>query len=137
MNRLLKSLRDRYFGEKLDLPVQSFNLLGFAGIAACAVVAVASYGQKAYFNAIVCLLCLVAAFFLLRVTGKTFAGFEFSYRFSSWVVVVAVFMVAFPVLFFSSGGNNGGMLCFFIFAIIFTTVLLAGAERTAALAAKR
>ena len=132
-NNPILIIKNTYFDENLELHVQSFNLLGFAGILACTAVAMASYLQKAYFNAIVCFICLCAAFFLLRVTGKGIAGLKFSYRLSSWMVVVAVFMVAFPALYFSSGGNNGGMLCFFIFAIIFTTILLSKYERTAAL----
>ena len=109
-NNPFSKFRQKFFDENLDLHVQSFNLLGFAGMLACAAVAVSSYLQKAYFNSIVCLICLCAAVFLFRATGKGIAGLKFSYRLSSWIVVFAVFMVAFPAMYFSSGGNNGGML---------------------------
>jgi signal transduction histidine kinase len=66
----------------------------------------------------------------LRVAGK-----KLSYRFCCWIVVVAVFMVSFTVLFFSAGGYKSGMPSFFIFAILYTAMMLDNRDKKIALGA--
>ena len=129
MKRAAQSLISKHFDKNLDLHIQTFNLLGFAGMAACALVTVFSLAQQMYFNAVICFVFLWVALGLVCFTGKKIAGVNLSYRFSSLIVVIAVFVIAFPVMFFASGGYLGSMLCFFIFAIIFTTLLLSGFDR--------
>jgi signal transduction histidine kinase len=121
----------RYFDESLDLHVQSFNLLGFAGMAASAVVTAISVMQGAAAAA-----CICAGAFLLALGLMCVAGRKWSYRLCSWIVVIGVFIVAFPALFFLAGGYRSGMPCFFVFALIYTTIMLAGRERAAALTAE-
>ena len=119
-----------YFNQDLDLHVQSFNLLGFAGMAAGIVVAVVNFVLDT--DAVTVILCLSAsalAFILLRIAGK-----KISHRICCRITVFLVFILAFPVLFFNAGGYKSGMPCFFIFAIIFTAIMLEKHARTAALA---
>ena len=126
---IMYRFKRKYFDESLDLNIQTFNLLGFAGMAASlagAVVSVLSDAGLA--NIIICLLSFLLAVALLYLAGRIL-----SYRLCCWVIIVAVFMIAFPVLFFSSGGYKGGMPCFFIFAIIYTTIMLEKHERRGAL----
>lgn len=130
MMKIIKKVFDGYFGEGLDLHIQSFNLLGFVGAAAGIIVAVISAAQKAGMLAVILnLLPSVLAIALLCTTGK-----KISYRAASWFIVIAVFMLAFPALFFETGGYRGGTPSFFIFAIIFTAIMLERWERAAALA---
>jgi signal transduction histidine kinase len=129
MMKSFKTFMGKYFGPGLDLHVQVFNLLGFAGAAAGIIVAVVSAAQNA--GAVTVGLNLSSsalAAALLRTAGK-----KISYRAAGWVIVIAVFMIAFPALFFSMGGYRSGMPCFFIFAIIFTAILFEKYERIAVL----
>jgi DNA-binding winged helix-turn-helix (wHTH) protein len=119
-----------YFSETLDLRVQSFNLLGFAGMAAGIVVALISlFTGAGAGNVIGNFTASLVALVLLRVTGK-----KLSYRASCLIIIVGVFMLLFPFMFFTAGGYRSGMPCFFVFALIFTAIMLEGkGERSAAL----
>jgi DNA-binding winged helix-turn-helix (wHTH) protein len=128
MQGKIQKLFHGYFGADNDLRVQSFNLLGLAGITAGLVVAVVSFLTGAVANGVINLVVSVLAFLLLRVAGK-----KLSYTFCCRAVVICVFMVAFPVLFFTAGGYKSGMPCFFVFAIIFTSIMLEGREQVASL----
>ena len=126
-----RALYSRYFDPSLPLEAQTFNLLGLAGFAAGIAVALSSVATNAgAANVALNLAASALALVLLRLTEKK----QISRRAGTWVVVVAVFLLAFPVLFFTAGGYRSGMPCFFVFAIIFTAILLEKRERAAALA---
>jgi hypothetical protein len=120
-----------YFDPSLDIHVQTFHLLAFAGMAAGIIVAVVALMQNAgiigifsnFFSSV------MAAVLLCLVVKK-----KISYRTGSWVVVVVVFMLVFPLLFFDMGGYRSGMPSFFIFALLFTAILLDGLGRFVAVA---
>lgn len=131
MKKATKTFFSEYFGENIDLNIQSFNLLGFAGMAASLIVAVISIAQKITAIALICIGAFLVAFVLIHFTGR-----KISYRTGCWIVVISVFIIAFPVIFFFSSGYNSGMPCFFIFAIIFTTIILERRDRIAALIAE-
>ncbi|MDR3364511.1 MAG: hypothetical protein LBS91_06160 [Clostridiales Family XIII bacterium] len=132
MKTRLLSLKYRYFGEDAPLDVQTFHLLGLAGMAAGACVALSSLFTQAGAPSVALNLAASAlAFVLLRYTRKT-GRYRQSYR----IVVAAVFLAAFPVLFFTAGGYRSGMPCFFVFALVFTALMLPGKERAAALIAE-
>jgi signal transduction histidine kinase len=120
-----------YFDPALDLHVQSFNLLGIVGIAAGIIVALSSVVTNAgAANIFINLAVSVAAYGLLRLTGKK----RISYRAGTWIIVIGVFMLAFPAVFFTAGGYRSGTPCFFVFAIIYTAIMLQNKwERAAAL----
>jgi hypothetical protein len=111
--------------------MQAFNLLSFAGMTISLFVAAISLVQKMPEVALVCVAAFIFAFILIRVTGK-----KISCRAGSWIGIIAVFFIAFPVIFFFSGGYKSGMPCYFLFALIFTTILLDKRERSAALLAE-
>jgi signal transduction histidine kinase len=120
----------RYFDPALDLRVQSFNLLGCAGIAAGIIVAAVSlFNAVDFINIVLNLSASVLAFLLLRLTMKR----RMSYRAGAWIIVIAVFMLAFPIMFFTAGGYRSGMPGFFVFAIIYTAIMLEKWERNVAL----
>jgi signal transduction histidine kinase len=121
---------NQYFDPSLDLRVQSFNLLGFAGVAAGLIVALVSLLTSAgAANVAGNIAASLLAFALLRVAGK-----KISHRAGSYIVVIGVFMLLFPFMFFTAGGYRSGMPCFFVLALIFTAVMPVGKrERAAAL----
>jgi DNA-binding winged helix-turn-helix (wHTH) protein len=124
----VKKFITTYFNETLDLNIQSFNLLGFTGMAASILVAIISLVQNSYLSALICLALFLIAFALIRTVGK-----KISYRLGCWIVVITVFFLAFPALFFMQGGYQSGMPSFFIFAVIYTTIMLDKTDRTIAL----
>lgn len=129
MRKLFKNFSRRYFDESLDLHIQVFNLLAFAGVAAGIIIAGVSALQKAGAASVgLNLLASVLAIILLRITGT-----RISYRAASWFIIITVFMLLFPLLFFAIGGYRSGMPGFFIFAIVFTAMLLEKRERFAAI----
>ena len=130
MRNWFSAFKSKYFDPGLDLHVQSFNLLGLAGTAAGIIVAFLSgLSGAGAANTVFCLFASALGTVMLYVAEK-----KKCHRQCGWVVVIAVFMLAFPALFFTAGGYRSGMPCFFIFAFIFTAIMLEGHERTAALA---
>ena len=129
MIKLLKNFTGKYFDESLDLHIQVFNLLGFAGTAAGIIIAIISVIEKAGAVTVGAnLLASALAIVLLRITGK-----RISYRVASRIIIVTVFLIIFPILFFAIGGYRSGMPSFFILAVIFTSMLLDKWERKAAI----
>lgn len=121
----------KYFAEDLGLDVQTFNLLAFAGMAAGVLVAVSSIITKAGPENIFGNFGITAiSYFFLHYARRTGR-----YHMCYWIVVVAVFLVAYPILFFAAGGYRSGMPCFFVFSLVFTALMLKGKERAAALTA--
>jgi signal transduction histidine kinase len=127
----IKRFIARYFDPALDLRVQAFNLLGFGGIAAGIFVAVSSVVSNAGAATVLVNLAIsVAAFILLQFTERK----KLRYHAGTWIIVIGVFLFAFPYLFFAAGGYRSGMPCFFVFAILFTAIMLENKwERAAAL----
>ena len=126
---IVSKIHDKYFHENLDLHVQSFHLLGFAGAMGGILLA----GQSVLVQAGLANVLLNLGASLLAVAVLGFAGKKYSYRFFGWVIVIAVFILAFPILFFAAGGYRSGMPCFFILATFFTTIMLTRRDRAAAL----
>ncbi|MDR0434901.1 MAG: HAMP domain-containing histidine kinase, partial [Gracilibacteraceae bacterium] len=116
-----------YFAASLDLRVQAFNLLAFAGMAAGVITALSAlFTGAGLANVTLNLSGTAVGFLCLRYARRTNR-----YRAGFLVSVVAVFVILFPLLFFSAGGYRSGMPCFFIFALIFTAIMLEGKTRTA------
>ncbi|MDR0434920.1 MAG: hypothetical protein LBH21_07720, partial [Gracilibacteraceae bacterium] len=131
MNARIHRMLGKYFDASLPLEVQTFHLLGMAGIAAGLGVALVSlFSHPGIVNFFINLIISALAFALLRRTRQT--G---NYRLGFRIVVISVFLLAFPFLFFTAGGYRSGMPCFFVFALIFTALMLHGRERVLALAA--
>jgi signal transduction histidine kinase len=129
LTKLFRNISAKYFDPNLPLSVQSFNLLAFAGISAGLIVAVFSMltGAGAA-NIGINLFASALGYALLWIATKTKR-----YRLCCRIVVIAVFLAAFPILFFTAGGYRSGMPCFFVFAIIFTALMLEKKECIAAL----
>jgi signal transduction histidine kinase len=120
----------RYFDPSLDLRVQAFHLLAFAGVAAWVITALSALFTHAGTANII--LNLIGAgiglgcFVFARRTNNYRAGFV--------AAVVLTFLILFPLLFFSAGGYRSGMPSFFVFALMFTAIMLEGKIRAAFLA---
>ena len=132
MTKFAAKIRRDYFDPSLDLRVQAFNLLAFAGIAAGVVTALSAVLTAAgMWNISFNLLGSLAGALMLclaRHTGR--------YRTCFLLTAVTVFLLLFPVQFFTAGGYRSGMPCFFVFAFVFTALMLEGAIRIIMIAAE-
>ena len=124
-NKAKTKILDAYFGKELELRIQFFNFTAFVGMAAGVIVAIvsaiANFGATAV---AIDFMMTPVSYAMLRVADK-----KRCYRLCSWLWVVLIFMVAFPVLFFLCGGHKSGVSCAFVLAIVFTVQLLEQYER--------
>ena len=120
----------RYFDPDLPLKAQIFHLLAFTGIIAGLFCTVAGFFlNDSIIDTLATLFIAVLAFLLLRLAER----FD-RYHLCSWVTVVVVFLVMFPMLYFIYGGYKTGASMGLFVALTFTALLLDGYERIAALA---
>ena len=124
-NNLISKFIKTYFDAGLDLRVQAFHLLAFAGIAASAGSALFLAATRGgILHIALNLLASVFAFAILQITKRTGR-----YRLCFLLTVIAVFIVLFPFLYFTGNGYGGNMPMFFVLAIIFTALMLEGKAR--------
>ena len=127
-NRVLQ-LQRKYFDPKLDVRVQTFNLLTFAGILAGLAVAVScALTGAGIANIAANLLAAALAFVLLSYATRTHR-----YQTCYLITIIVIFIIVFPFLFFTAGGYHSGMPCFFTFAIPFTALMLEGKKKFVAI----
>jgi signal transduction histidine kinase len=118
---------EKYFNPRLGFRAQIFNALGFIGVALGIVAAAFNAVNRAGpANVAVNLAVAGLAVALLRYANSPRPGAARRFRRCFMVVVAAVFLVAFPVLFFTAGGYHSGMPSFFVFAVAFTVFMLEG-----------
>lgn len=128
-NQVMAKLARRYFAPELDLQVQTFNLLSFIGMLGGVAIAIMILFTKGTFvDAGLNVLMSVLAFISLRVTEK-----KRCYHLSSWIAVVVIFLILFPLTTFFCGGYKSGSASTYLVSIIFTTLLLEKWERILAL----
>lgn len=126
---MINKIKNRYFGHNLDIRIQFYHLLTFIGIATGISIAIISIIMKDQLvNIIIDIMISVLAFLLLIIAEK-----KKCYHLCSWILVITIFMIIFPLLFIYYGGYKCGFQCFFILAIIFTIHLLEKHERIAAI----
>ena len=132
MKNMISGFMNKFFDPGLELPVQAFNLLACAGMAASVIAGLfaALTGLGAMPVIINAILFAVASSFMYFVHETK------HHLFFRRMTVVGVFIIAFPALFFTSGGYHSGMPSYYVFALVFTTLMLDGRDRTAALAAE-
>jgi len=124
----LKRFLIQYFDQTLGLKIQFFNLLALVGAAAG--VAIAIIGLAVNEQRAVIVIDFFVSVFLL---GALFAVRKKGcYNLCSWLIIVVVFMMAFPALFLFYGGYSNGITCFFIFAFVMTAHILEKRQRLAA-----
>jgi signal transduction histidine kinase len=128
-NRIAVRILDTYFNTTLGLRVQIYNLLAFIGIAAGFGVATIAIIMK--ISRVIVLIDFSVAglsFLLLQIAEK-----KGHYHLCSWIFVIVVFFIFFPILFFVCGGYKSGAANSFLIAFVFTAILLEGYERVFAL----
>ncbi len=121
MRNNLKNIISGLFDREIDFRVRLFHVLALAGIgisiATLIISAISGMWQSAAISVVLILLSSGLFLFTYK-TGK--------YQLGYGVTIVAIFMIAFPVLFFTSGGYRSGMPAVFIFAVLFTVLMLSG-----------
>ncbi|MCL2107634.1 MAG: HAMP domain-containing histidine kinase [Oscillospiraceae bacterium] len=122
----------KYFDASLDLRVQAFHLLAFAGIAVSAGSALfMAATDGGLWHVALNLLAAGFAYSILRMAKHTGR-----YRLFRPLTVIAVFIVLFPLLYFTGNGYGGNMPMFFVLAIVFTALMLEGWARAILISAE-
>lgn len=122
MKKLFAIIKDKYLNDSLDFRAQIFNLLALTGMVLGVVIGISCVITNAgAVNIAVNLLASIFALAMLEYSSRT-GRYERCYL----ITIVAVFIIAFPVLFFTAGGYHSGTPSFFIFALVFTVFMLKG-----------
>ena len=130
MRKHKMKMKNRYFGQNLDMQIQFYNLLSFIGIMTGIIVAIITVIIKGLWILVVIDLIISALFFLLLIVAEK----KNCYRLCSWILVITIFMITFPVMFIYFNGYMSGFQCFFVLAIIYTSHLLEKHDRMIAIA---
>ncbi len=130
-SRVIEKFLDTYFTPSLDLRVQAFNLLAWAGMLAGVITSLTSLATGIDLNILINIISSGLALFLVQYARKK-NSYLSCYRFT----IIVVFTILFPIMFFTAGGYHSGMPCFYVFAIIFTALMMEGRDLIAALAAE-
>jgi len=131
-NNLIFKFAKKYFDPSLDLRVQAFHLLAFAGIAVSAGSALfMAATDGGLWHVALNLLAAGFAYSILRIAKRTGR-----YRLFRPLAVIAVFIVLFPLLYFTGNGYGGNMPMFFVLAIVFTALMLEGWARAVLISAE-
>ena len=122
----------KYFDKGLDIKVQIFNLLLLACIPAVTFITVVSvFIDRGFLVASLNLANALILFVLLKTAQR-----KKCYAVCIWIIIAAIFMVAFPVMFFVGYGYLGGMPFYFVIAIVLTVVMLEKRQRAFAILAE-
>ena len=125
----VRRIIEKYFNWHHDIQVQVFNLMTLSGILTGIVVTALAIIIKEDIRVIgINILNSALAFALLCIANR-----KKCYHLCSWLLIISIFIVAFPLLFFYCGGYKGGAGFFFLIAITSTAVLLDRYERAAAI----
>ena len=117
------------FDKNLDIQVQVFNLLTMVGMAGGVGVALVA----ALIKENIAIIGIDLSVALLSYGLLRFAEKKKCHHFCTWLIVVLVFMLMFPVLFFYCGGYKSGAAYAFMTGLVYTALLLDKAERNTAL----
>ncbi|MDR0649187.1 MAG: HAMP domain-containing histidine kinase [Synergistaceae bacterium] len=120
----------KYLDKRLELRARVFNLLGMVGMAIGLLVGFAS----AIIGTGMINIALNFASSLFAAVMLYYANRSGRFHTCYLITIIAVFMIAFPVMFFASGGYHSGMPSFFVFAVVFTAFMLEGAKSFAIVA---
>lgn len=112
----------KFLDNKLDLRVRLFNVLAMAGILVSFGVGTASLITGSGVEAVP-----VCYFSTLISIGLLYYSYQSGkYQLCYMITVIAVFLIAFPIIFITGGGYRSSMPFYFIFAVIFTAFMLNG-----------
>lgn len=113
---------DKFLNKQLDLRVRLFNVLAMAGILVSFGVGTASLITGSGVEAVpICYFSTLLSIGLLYYSYRS--G---KYQLCYMITIIAVFLIAFPMIFITGGGYRSSMPFYFIFAVIFTAFMLSG-----------
>jgi signal transduction histidine kinase/PAS domain-containing protein/ActR/RegA family two-component response regulator len=121
----VKWLVDRYvYSDDLPLEARNINIIGVVGISAAAILFILHIflGSSPGVTAI-------AAVMVLTIALLTYICNRYKwYHLCSWITVIFMCYLVFPMVFFLFGGVDGSAIAFFVLAVVIIFLLLRGAE---------
>jgi signal transduction histidine kinase/CheY-like chemotaxis protein len=121
--KIVSSLIHRYiFSDELSLDTRILNMVCAFGLLAALAGTAANIVEKRppiiMFAMAVIFLCII----LLFIMSNRFN----LYRLGSWITLISLGNVLFPVLYFANGGVVSGMMAYFVLSIVITFLLARG-----------
>jgi signal transduction histidine kinase len=119
----MSPLIHRYvFSDELSLDTRILNMVCAFGLAAAIAGTIASIIEQAR---PVVLLVMAAIFLCIIILFLASNCFNL-YRIGTWITLIFLGDVMFPILFFTNGGVNGGMTAYFVLSIVVIFLLARG-----------
>jgi signal transduction histidine kinase/DNA-binding response OmpR family regulator len=122
ITKIRKFIEDYVFNERLDISARMINMIfimGFVGAAFVLISRIVLGTNPVLLSIIVAILLCIA--FLMYVCNRYHV-----YKFGTWLAVIAISEVLFPVSYFFLGGLNSSMPAYFILSIVVIFFLLQG-----------
>ncbi|MDR0596962.1 MAG: histidine kinase, partial [Treponema sp.] len=121
--KLIKALIYRYiFSDELPLDARIMNMVCAFGLAAVIAATAARIIEKANPNAMLAMfaifLCIIALFMVSNRYNL--------HKIGTYITLIVLGNILFPVLYFSNGGVNGGMAAYFVLSIVIIFLLSTG-----------
>ena len=119
----LKMLISKYiFSDSLPLNARMINMICLVGMIAALIVTVAQILLYPRLNLILVMIGIfLSTAFLMFVCNKFHA-----YALGTWIALVLLCDVLFPLAFFFQGGISGGMSAYFVLSVVIIFLLLSG-----------
>jgi GAF domain-containing protein len=122
MNKARELVQRYIFSNELPLDARILNMVCAFGVAAALVATIVRVAARAEFiTLMIMLLMLVSLIVLIFVTNRFHI-----YRISTWITLIVLGDVMFPLIFLTTGGIDGGMPIYFVLSIVITFLFSRG-----------
>jgi hypothetical protein len=126
MVKKLKELIRRYvFSENLPMDARMINMVCFVGLAAAIIATLVRIIMRLDWKIILVMLCISFSVVLILYLCNRFR----LYTFTTWIMLIMLSDVLFPLAFFYLGGADSGMAAFFVLSIVAIFFLCRGLPR--------
>ncbi|MDR1481891.1 MAG: GAF domain-containing protein, partial [Synergistaceae bacterium] len=122
MNKLKELARRYIFSDELPLDARMINVICAVGLASAILATVARVVTRADAMMIVIMLAISLSIGLFLIVCNRYH----LYRVSTWITLIALCDILFPVAFFMLGGSDSGMAAFFVIGLAVIVILSRG-----------
>jgi GAF domain-containing protein len=121
--KIIKSLIHRYvFSDELSLDARILNMVCSFGLAAVFVCSIARVIEKASFAVMLAMAAMFLCIIALFIVSNRFN----LHRIGTYITLIVLGDILFPLIYFTNGGVNGGMVAYFVLSIVIIFLLSSG-----------
>lgn len=124
MNKVLKSIGDRYFGENVNVDIKRLNTFGIAGLVVSSLNVITLILQRKPLTAILISLCLVlGTLFMLTYTNHI----KYCKK-GPFIISGILNFIGFPMLFLLTKEHVSNIALYYVFGIVLTFMIIRGKQ---------